>query len=162
MWSWKLIYEDETFNLFCDIDNVIGSEEIDEDTFAGVECYRPLPDKIAVWVSIGIKDKGVLKKYAEQRKEAELSSKGYGNFSYTLGLVELDAVNRLYRFIPATDFNGKDTQLGTSSLLDSAKDPLLKGIKGDWSKIGSPKTSKAIKLLFNFFYRSPSQKSKEK
>ena len=36
MWSWKLIYEDETFNLFCDIDNVVGSEELDEGIFAGM------------------------------------------------------------------------------------------------------------------------------
>lgn len=154
MWSWKLIYEDDTFNLFCDIDNVIGSEEIDGETFAGVECYRPLPDKIAVWVSIGIRDKGFLKKYNEQRKQAELSLEGYDNFSYTLGVVEIDAINKLYRFIPAIDFNEKDKQLGTSSLLDNDEDPILKGISGNWSKIGSPKTSKAIRLLFNFFYRS--------
>jgi len=80
-------------------------------------------------------------------------------FSYTLGLVELDAVNNLYRVIPAMDLDEKDQQLGTSSLLDGTKDPLLKGIKGDWSKIGSPKTSKAIKLLFNFFYSPPSQRN---
>ena len=73
MWSWKLIYEDETFNLFCDIDSVVGSEEIEEGIFAGVECYRPLPEKIVVWVSIGIKDKRVLKDYIERRKQAELS-----------------------------------------------------------------------------------------
>ncbi|MBP1747145.1 MAG: hypothetical protein H6Q54_1760, partial [Deltaproteobacteria bacterium] len=33
MWNWKLIYESETFNLFCDIDNVVGSEEIGEGIF---------------------------------------------------------------------------------------------------------------------------------
>ncbi|MBP1745840.1 MAG: hypothetical protein H6Q54_455 [Deltaproteobacteria bacterium] len=159
MWSWKLIYEDETFNLFCDIDNVVGSEELDEGIFAGVECYRSLPEKIAVWVSIGIRDRGILKKYIERRKKAGFSSDGYDDFSYTLGLVELDAVNNLYRVIPAMDLDEKDQQLGTSSLLDGTKDPLLKGIKGDWSKIGSPKTSKAIKLLFNFFYNPPSQRN---
>lgn len=159
MWSWKLIYEDETFNLFCDIDSVVGSEEIEEGIFAGVECYRPLPEKIVVWVSIGIKDKRVLKEYIERRKQAELSSEGYDNYSYTLGLVELDAVNGLYRAIPAMDCNEQDLQLGTSSLLDDTKASLLKGIRGDWSKIGSPKTSKAIKLLFNFFYRPASQRN---
>ncbi len=159
MWSWKLIYEDETFNLFCDIDSVVGSEEIEEGIFAGVECYRRLPEKIVLWVSLGIKDKRVLKDYIRRRKQAELSSEGYDSYSYTLGLVELDSVNRLYRVIPTMDFNEKDAQLGTSSLLDDTVVPLLEGLRGNWSKIGSPKTSKAIKLLFNFFYRPASQRN---
>lgn len=156
MWSWKLIYEDETFNLFCDIDNAVGSEELDQGIFASADCYRQIPEKIAVWVSIGIRDKSVLKDYIERRKKAGYSSEGYDNFSYTLGLVELDAINGLYRVIPALDLDERDQQLGTSSLLDGKKASLLKGIKGDWAKIGSPKTSKAIKLLFDFFYNPAS------
>lgn len=156
MWSWKLIYEDETFNLFCDTDNVVGSEELDEGMFSAVDCYRALPEKIALWVSIGIKDKGVLKDYIERRKKAGLYSEGYKDFSYTLGLVELDAVNNKYRVIPAIDLDEKDHQLGASTLLEGKKGSLLKGIKGDWAKVDSPRTSKAIKLLFNFFYRPAS------
>ena len=109
-------------------------------------------------MSIGIRDRIILKEYIEQRKKAGLISDGYDNFSYTLGLVEFDAANNLYRVIPAMDLDEKDQQIGASSLLDGTKAPLLKGIKGDWSKIGSPKTSKAIKLLFNFFYSPASQK----
>ena len=157
MWSWKLIYEDETFNLFCDIENVVGSEELDYGIFPSSDCYRSLlPDKIAVWVSIGIKDRSILKDYIQRRKQAGLSFEGYDNFSYTLGIVEFDAVSRLYRVIPAVDLDTRDQQLGTSSLLDGKKALLLKGIKSNWSKIESPRTSKAIKLLFNFFYTSPS------
>jgi hypothetical protein len=157
MWSWKLIYEDEIFNLYCDIDNVVGSEELDEGMFAAVDCYRSLSEKIVLWVSIGIKSKGVLKEYMERRKKAGFSSEGYEGYSHTLGLVEFDAVNNLYRVIPAVDLDEKDQQLGTSSLLEGKKTSLLKGIKGDWSKIESPRTNKAIQLLFNFFYRPPSQ-----
>lgn len=153
MWSWKLIYEDDTFNLFCDTDNAVGSEELDEGMFAAVDCYRTLPEKIALWVSIGIKDKGILKDYIDRRERAGFSSEGYEDFSYTLGLVELDAVNNKYRVIPAIDLDEKDQQLGTSTLLDGKRGSLLKGIKGDWSKVDSPRTSNAIKLLFNFFYR---------
>jgi hypothetical protein len=157
MWNWKLIYENETFNLFCDIDNVVGSEEIDEGIFAAVDCYRRLPEKIAVWVSIGIKDREVLKNYVKRREQAGISSESYENLSYTLGLVELDAVNNLYRVIPAMDLDEKDQQLGTSTLLDGKKGLPLKGMKTDWSKIDSSRTSKAIKQLFNFFYRPASQ-----
>ena len=157
MWNWKLIYESETFNLFCDIDNVVGSEEIDEGIFPGAECYQSLPGKFAIWVSIGIKDKGIIKDYIERREKTGLSSEGYDGFSHILGLVELDAANRLYRVIPAVDLDGKDRQLGTSTFLDGKKGLLLKGMKSDWSKIESSRTSKAIKLLFNFFYRPASR-----
>jgi hypothetical protein len=156
MWSWKLVYEDETFNLYCDIDNVVGSEELDEGMFAAVDCYRSLSEKIVVWVSIGIKSKGVLKDYIERRKKSGFSSEGYEGYSHTLGLVEFDAVNNLYRVIPTVDLDEKDQQLGTSSLLEGKKASLLKGIKGDWSKIESPRTNKAIKSLYNFFYRPAS------
>jgi hypothetical protein len=153
MWTWKLIYEDETFNLYCDIDNVVGSEEIDEGIFGSSDCYRPLPEKIALWVSIGIKSKGILMDYVERRKKSGLSSDGYKEYSHTLGLIELDAANNLYRVIPAVDLDEKDQQLGTSSLLEGKKASLLKGFKSDWSKIESPATNKAVKLLYNFFYR---------
>ncbi len=86
--------------------------------------------------------KKVLKDYIERRKQAELSSEGYDSYSYTLGLVELDAVNGLYRAIPAMDCNEQDLQLGTSSLLDDTKVSLLKGIRGDWSKVGSPRPAR--------------------
>ncbi|HQP56458.1 MAG TPA: hypothetical protein PLN83_10135 [Syntrophorhabdus sp.] len=152
MWSWKLIYEDETFNLFCDIDNVAGSEEFDNGIFPSADCYRPLPEKIVLWVSIGIKDKSVLKDYVERRKQSGLSFEGYNDFSHALGVVEFDAENRLYRVIPAMDLDTRDQQLGTSSLLDGKKASLLKGIKSDWSKIESPRTSKAIKSVYHFFY----------
>ena len=157
MWSWKLIYEDETFNLFCDTDNVVGLEELEEGMFSAFDCYRALPEKIALWVSIGIKDKGMLKEYIGRREKAGLSSEGYEDFSHALGVVELDAANNLYRVIPAMDLDEKERQLGTSTLLEGKRGSLLKGIKGDWSKINSPKTSKAIKLLFNFFYRPSSR-----
>ena len=156
MWNWKFIYENETFNLFCDTDSVAGSEEIEEGIFPGTECYQPLPEKIAVWVSIGIKDKELIRGYIERREDAGLPSEGYEDFSYTLGLVELDAANRLYRVIPAIDHDESDKKIGTSTLLDGKKGLLIKGMKPDWSKIESPRTSKAIKHLFNFFYRPSS------
>jgi len=160
MWNWKLIYENETFNLFCDTESVAGSEENEEGMFPSVECYQSLPDKVAAWVSIGIKDKGVIKEYTERREGAGLPTEGYEAFSYTLGIVELDSPNKLYRIIPAMDHDVRDQQIGTSTLLDGKKDVLLKGMKNDWSKIDSPKTSKAIKKLFQFFYRSDSQLDK--
>jgi hypothetical protein len=153
MWNWKFMYENETFNLFCDTESAAGSEENEEGMFPSVECYRPLPDKVAVWVSIGIKDKGFIKEYIERRKKAGLPTEGYETFSYTLGLVEFDAPNKLYRVIPAMDLDERDQQIGTSSLLDGKKGLSIKGMKSDWSKIESPRTSKAIQQLFNFFYR---------
>ena len=55
MWSWKLIYEDETFNLYCDIDNVVGSEELDEGMFAAVDCYRSLPKRLLCGYQSGLR-----------------------------------------------------------------------------------------------------------
>jgi hypothetical protein len=124
--------------------------------FAAFDCYRSLPEKFAVWISIGIKSKGILKDYIGRRKKSGFSSEGYEGYSHTLGLVEFDTVNNLYRVIPTVDLDEKDQQLGTSSLLEGKKASLLKGIKGDWSKIESPRTNKAIQLLFNFFYRPAS------
>jgi hypothetical protein len=157
MWNWKLIYENETFNLFCDTESVAGSEENEEGMFPSVECYHSLPDKVAAWVSIGIKDKEFVKDYIGQRQEAGLPIEGYEDFSYTLGIAELDAPNKLYRVIPAMDLDVRDQQIGTSSLLDRKKGLSIKGMKSDWSKVDSPRTSKAIKKLFHFFYRSDSQ-----
>lgn len=156
MWNWKLIYENETFNLFCDTESVAGSEENEEGMFPSVECYQPLPDKVAAWVSIGIKDKEFVKEYIGRRQEAGLPTEGYEDFSYTLGIAELDAPNKLYRIIPAMDLDVRDQQIGASTLLDGKKGMPVKGMKSDWSKIDSPRTSKAIKNLFNFFYRPSS------
>lgn len=156
MWNWKLIFENETFNLFCDTESVAGSEENEEGMFPSVECYQSLPDKVAVWISIGIKDKEFIKKYIERRQESGLTTEGYETFSYTLGLVELDAAKRLYRVIPAMDLDERDQQIGASTLLDGKHGLSIKGMKSDWSKIESPRTSKSIKNLFNFFYRSAS------
>lgn len=159
MWNWKLMYEDDDFALYCDIDNVAGAEEDEQGLFPSAECYRSLPEKIAVWVSIALKKDETIKAYAARRKGAGLPAAKYKHYAHTLGLVELDAVNGLYRTIPAIDFDEKDNQLGTSSLLSGEDVPLVKGIEGDWSKINARKTSKAIKAIFRFFYPPASAKN---
>ena len=63
MWSWKLIYEDETFNLFCDIDSLVGSEEIEDDD----ERQRVL-DSLKALTQQGIKLK-TMNGDVNQRKE---------------------------------------------------------------------------------------------
>lgn len=158
MWSWKLIYEDETISLSCDIDNVVDSEELEEGLFAPVDEGRPIPEKIAVWASIAIKDREILTKYVTQREQAGLSVEGYENLSFTLSLIQLDAQGKRYRVIPVVDIDEKDQQLGTSSLLDETKGVMVNGIENDWSNIDTPTTNRAIQSLFAFFYRPASQR----
>jgi hypothetical protein len=152
MWNWKLIHEDDEFVIYCDIENVVGMEEDDEGSFPSAECYQSIPDKVAVWVSIGLKKPDTLKTYIRLRKKVGLPVEGYEHYDHTLGLVEVDALKGLYRVIPAIDFNEMDVQLGTSSLLAAEGGIALKGIAGDWSKVNGRMTSKAIKSIFKFFY----------
>lgn len=152
MWNWKLMHEDGDFILYCDIDNIVGAEEDNLGLFPSPACYRPLPDKSAVWVSIILRKDEAIKAYAARRQEAGLPAEGYERYAHTLVLVELDAVNRLYRAIPVIDYDREDNQLGESSLLSGEDDPLIKGIEGDWSKVNARKTSKAIKAIFRFCY----------
>jgi len=151
MWNWKMIHDENDFIMYCDIENVAGSEEDEQGSFPVGECYQALPEKIIVWVSIGIKNKEVLARYIARRREAGLSATGYESYAHSLGLVELDFPSRLYRVIPAMDFDDKDNQLGTSSLVAEGE-PLLKGLKGDWSPVDSSDTNDAIKAVFKFFY----------
>lgn len=152
MWNWKMIHDEDDFIMYCDIDNVTGSDEDEQGMFPTGECYQGLPEKIIVWISIGIKKREILARYVARRKEAGLSTEGYENYAHSLGLVELDSLSRLYRAIPAVDFDDKDNQLGTSSLVVEGGDPLLKGIKGEWSPVDSNETSDAIKAVYRFFY----------
>ncbi len=152
IWNWKLMHEDDDFILYCDIDNIVGAEEDDMGFFPSPECYRPLPERAAVWVSIILKKEETVKAYAARRMEAGLPAAGYEQYSHTLALVELDAAKRLYRAIPVIDFDKEDNQLGESSLIAGGDANLVKGIEGDWSKLNTRKTSKAIRAIFRFCY----------
>jgi hypothetical protein len=152
MWNWTAIYEDDAFVYYCDLEKVIDVEGDEDGIYDSVECYRPMPEKVAVWLSIVCKNKEYVKKYKEQRKAMRLTTNGYTHYQYTLCLVEIDAKNNRYRVIPAIDYDEKGHELGTSSILTDEHHPLVEGIKTDWAPIRSRKTHKMIPDLLKRLY----------
>jgi hypothetical protein len=151
MWNWKPIYQDDDFNFYCDIDKVVEGEDDEADTYHFSEWYEPILPRIAVWTAFFVKNKELIGRYIVQRKGMNLPVAHYKGYLYTLCLTQLDLEKRLYRVIPATDYDAKDMELGMSALLSDETDPLLTGIATEWSPIRARKTHKAIRALFRFF-----------
>ncbi|HOE16589.1 MAG TPA: hypothetical protein PLX02_03865 [Syntrophorhabdaceae bacterium] len=155
MWNWKLIYEDGEVASYCDLDKIIDTEGGEDNIFASMECYRQLPTKFAVWVSLIFKTKEAAQRYKEQRKGAGLPAKGYQRFRYTLCLVEIDAAKKRYRVIPATDYDSSDNELGESSILSDKDEPLVEGLKTEWASVRSKTTHSMIPAIFKRFLVQP-------
>ena len=151
MWDWKLIFEDGEIISYCDFDKVIDTEGGEDDIFASMECYRQIPPRFAVWASLAFKKKEAIKKYIEQRKGAGLPVKGYQRFRYALCLIEMDAMKKRYRVIPATDYDSTDNELGESSILTDKNAPLVEGLKTEWTSINSRTTHGMIPVIFKRF-----------
>ncbi|OPY74264.1 MAG: hypothetical protein A4E64_02351 [Syntrophorhabdus sp. PtaU1.Bin058] len=148
MWNWKPIFEDEEIISYCDLDKIIDTEGGEDGIFASMECYRPIPPKFAVWVSLTFKKKEAAKRYIEQRKGAGLPVTGYQRFRYTLCLIEMDATKKRYRIIPATDYDSADNELGESSILTDRNAPLVEGLKTEWASINSRSTHSIVPAIF--------------
>jgi hypothetical protein len=159
MWNWKSIFEDGEISVYRDIDNIVDTEANEDDVYGSVECYQPMPAKVATWVSIAVKDKGTVARYMEQRKGLGFDLAGYEKYRYTLCLAEVDSEKRMYRVLPAIDYDRDDKQLGTSSILSGEGVPLVEGIKTDWSSVRSRGTHKAIRILYRALFPKPKNDS---
>jgi hypothetical protein len=155
MWNWKSIFEDGEIAVYRDIDNVIDTEADEDDLYGSVECYRPMPAKVAAWVSISVKGSEAVARYMEQRKGLGFDTAGYEKYRYTLCLAEVDSEKRMYRVLPAIDYDKDDRQLGTSSLLSGEGVPLVKGIGTNWSSVRARGTHKAIRILYKALFPEP-------
>jgi hypothetical protein len=150
MWNWKLMHEDEESLWYCDIDSISDSEEDENGMYRSADCYQPLSRKAAIWTSIFFKSKEKVAQYVEQRKKTGLPVKGYQGFNNFLSVVEIDLEKKRYRVIPAIDYDKAGKELSQSTLLDDQAEPVLPGIKSDWSPIQPRKTHKAIQALHKF------------
>jgi hypothetical protein len=155
MWNWKLVFEDGDTASYCDFDKIIDTEDDEDNIFASMECYRQLPPRFAVWTSLTLKKKEAVKRYKEQRKGAALPVKGYRQYRYTLCLLEFDMTKKRYRVIPATDYDSADKELGESFLLNDKNEPLVEGLKTEWTSINSRTTHPMIPAIFKRFLVQP-------
>jgi len=151
MWNWNLIFEDGEIISYCDLDKIIDTEGGEDGIFASMECCRPISPRFAVWASLTFKKKEAVKRYIEQRKGAGLPVTGYQRFRYTLCLIEMDAIKKRYRVIPATDYDSTDNELGESSILADKNAPLVEGLKAEWASINSRATHRMIPAIFKRF-----------
>lgn len=151
MWNWKIVFEDEKYAFFYDVNNIVDTVGDGEGNFASTECYMGIPQRFGVWTSLFLKKKTVRKQYLVARKKGGFSTAGYDDYLYSLCLVEFDSGTMKYRVIPAADYNDSDRQIGDSIILDAIDPPLIDGIAIDWSSIRSKKTHPMIKALYKIF-----------
>jgi hypothetical protein len=151
MWNWKIVYEDDAYAFYCDLDNIIDTVGDEEGCYAGAVCYMPMPERCGIWTSLFLKQKSAKKRYVATRKKGGFSITGYEDYHYSLCLVEFDRKNVKYRVIPAMDYDEKDQQIGDSTLLDVVNPPLIDDVTADWANIRSRKTNAMIKALYKLF-----------
>ncbi|MCX7966778.1 MAG: hypothetical protein N2596_09160 [Syntrophorhabdaceae bacterium] len=153
MWNWKLIHEDEDIVCYCDIENIVDGEEYEEGIFRSNMCYKPLSNKVMIWVTFFYKNKEMIKNYVEHLKTKGLFNEGYKNLNNSLCLIEFNAHEGKYRVIPALDYDNKGREIGVSSIITDKDISFIKGIKGKWSSIKSRNTNKAIYAIYNFLFK---------
>jgi len=123
--------------------------------YSSVECYHSPPKKVAVWVSMFIKNIEIVNHYIALRQRLSLPVEMYENFNNFLCVVEIDSEKGLYRATATTDFDRAGQELGISAVLEDNGKTIFKGkIKGDWSPVSSKNTHRSIKKLFSFIYGS--------
>ncbi len=152
MWNWKPFYEDGSFSAFCDLDQIVDTEADEDGFYSSMDCYRPLPIRFGVFVSIVLKNKDDMARYLDERKKRSLPVTGYRSYRYSLCLVEVDAGQMRSRVLPAGDYDSKDRQLGDTCIITEITPPILAGIDEKWKPIRSKKTHPMIRNLAKLFF----------
>ena len=147
MWNWKHFFEDDNISVFCDLDQIIDTEADEDGFYASPDCYRPLPMRFGLFVSLILKKKEDVARYLEERKNRSLSIKGYKSYKYSLCLVEIDARQMVWRVLPAGDYDVKDKELGESCIITEVMPAILPGINEEWKPIRSRKSHPMIRSL---------------
>ncbi|MCX8110170.1 MAG: hypothetical protein N3D15_02845 [Syntrophorhabdaceae bacterium] len=156
MWNWKMIYEDNDYVCYLDIENITDSKADEDGLYSSFECYRSISDRVVVWAMFFIKNREIVDKYKEYLKLKGSLTEGYRDYNNSLCLIEFDAEKGLYRAIPALDYNSQGRELGTSKIIADKGKSFIKGLKGDWSPVKSRGTNKAIPGIFKFLYKPDS------
>lgn len=152
MWNWKPFYDDDNISAFCDLDQIVDTEADENGCYSGPDCYRALPPRFGVFVSIVLKNKDDIARYLEERKRRSLPIKGYKSFRYSLCLAEIDAKDMRSRVLPAGDYDSKDRELGDTCIITDMTLPILPGIDEEWKPIRSKKTHQMIRNLAKMFF----------
>ncbi len=152
MWNWKHFYEDDNISVFCDLDQIIDTEADEDGLYASPDCYRPLPTRFGVFVSIVLKKKEDAARYLEERKKRSLPVAGYKSYRYSLCLAEIDLKQMVCRVLPAGDYDAKDKELGEACIITEAMAALLPGISDEWKPIRSKKSHPMIRELAKKFF----------
>lgn len=152
MWNWKPFYDDDNISAFCDLDQIVDTEADENGCYSGPDCYRALPPRFAVFVSIVLKNKDDMARYLEERKNRSLPMKGYKSYRYSLCLAEIDARQMISRVLPAGDYDVKDRELGDTCVITDVTPPILPGINEEWKPIRSKKTHRMIRELAKMFF----------
>jgi hypothetical protein len=152
MWNWKPFYDDDNISAFCDLDQIVDTEADENGCYSGPDCYRGLPPRFAVFVSIVLKNKDDMARYLEERKNRSLPLKGYKSYRYSLCLAEIDARQMISRVLPAGDYDVKDRELGDTCVITDITPPILPGINEEWKPIRSKKTHRMIRELAKMFF----------
>jgi hypothetical protein len=150
MWNWKHFYEDDSISVFCDLDQVIDTEADEDGLYASPDCYRPLPTRFGVFVSIVMKNKADIARYLEERKSRSLPAKGYKSYKYSLCLAELDLRQMTCRVLPAGDFDTNDKELEGGCVITEAA--IFPGINDEWKPIRSKKSHPMVRELAKKFF----------
>jgi len=152
MWNWKPFYDDDNISAFCDLDQIVDTEADENGCYSGPDCYRALPPRFGVFVSIVLKNKDDMARYLEERKRRSLPLKGYKSYRYSLCLAEIDARQMISRVLPAGDYDVKDRELGDTCVITDITPPILPGINEEWKPIKSKKTHRMIRELAKMFF----------
>lgn len=152
MWNWKPFFEDDNISVFCDLDQVIDTEADENGFYSSPDCYRPLPARFGVFISIVLKKKEDIVRYLEQRKKRSLTLTGYKSYQYSLCLAEIDARRMMCRVLPAGDFDKNDKELGEDCIITEAMTAMLPGINDEWRPIRSKKSHPMIRDLAKMFF----------
>lgn len=151
MWNWKPFYEDESISVFCDLDQIVDTEPDENGLYASPDCYRPLPLRFGVFLSIVLKNKDDMARYLEERKNRSLPLKGYKSYRYSLCLAEMDMHDMRCRILPAGDYDSKDRELGDACIITDVTPAILSGINDEWKPIRSKRSHPMIRALAKMF-----------
>ncbi|MHB8108664.1 MAG: hypothetical protein ACYDHW_01375 [Syntrophorhabdaceae bacterium] len=152
MWNWKPFFENDNISAFCDLDQIVDTEPDEDGFYASPDCYRPLPPRFGVFVSIVLKKKEDIDHYLNERTKRSLNMTGYKSYKYSLCLAEIDAREMICRVLPAGDYDVKDRELGQDCIITEALAAILPGINDEWKPIKSRKSHPMIRNLAKMFF----------
>lgn len=152
MWNWKPFHEDDACSAFCDLDQVVDTEADENGYYSSMDCYRSLPNRFGVFVSIVMKNKDDVARYVAERRARSLAVTGYRSYKYCLCLVEVDASLMSSRVLGAGDYDSSDRLLSDNCIITDITPPIFAGVNGDWKPIRSKNTHPLIRSLARLFF----------